>query len=109
MKLTWPQAFVAGLVIAALVVVTVTDKDQSGVILIGGALLAGLGLIAGKTDQVAKQTNGNTAALLDMISRQTEILSDMAHRMAEMQPPTTPALDDDLITVATVRPVSPAR
>lgn len=96
-KVTWPQVAVVAIIVGALVTVTVTGQDANGIMLIGGAILAGLGLVAGKTEQVAKQTNGNASAQLELIRDQSRMLQELAHKLAEMQPPT----GDD-------RPVSPA-
>lgn len=102
--LTWPQAAVVGLIVAALVIVTVTGKDTSGIVLIGGGILAGLGLVVGKTDQVARQTNGADTAKLALIERQSEMLTELAHRLGDMQPGpkvVEPAVED-------IHPISPA-
>lgn len=103
MKVTWPQVAVVGIIVAALVGITISGKDTNGIILIGGAILAGLGLVAGKTEQVAKQTNGNQTAMLDLVAQQSAMLERLAHRMGDMQPPATADL-----TVEAVRPFSPA-
>lgn len=96
-NLTWKHVAVIAMFLTAIVALTVSGHDSGALIAVATAVLAGLGVIAGKQDAVKEetrvvreQTNGNTTKLLEMVE-------GLAHRMAEMTPP--PPVD---------APVSPA-
>jgi uncharacterized integral membrane protein len=59
------------MILTAVVILTLHDKDSAGVYAFGGSILLGLGIVAGVTGQVASNTNGNTTRMLDMMAEQS--------------------------------------
>lgn len=90
---TWQQVAVVAMIMGAVMVAIVLKRPTTELMLLGTTILAALGL--GKSEQVAKQTNGNMGKLLEMVE-------GMAHKMAEMPPSSAQQSPED------VRPVSPA-
>lgn len=98
-NLTWKHVAIVGMFLAAIVALTLSGHDSGALIAVATAVLAGLGIIAGKQDAakeetrvVREQTNGNTTKLLEMVD-------GLAHKLAEMAPlpveaPVSPAPSD---------------
>lgn len=90
--ITWPQATVVlGSVLAilsAVIVLTIYDKDASGVLTFGGLLLAGLGIGAVVSGQSAikENVNGRYSQMLALLERQSDQLA-RAHPIKVVEPP----------------------
>lgn len=84
--LSWKHVIIACAFLGCLTVVVLSGVDSGPVIMVGMAILAGIGWAGTKateakaeTTAVREQTNGNTTRMLQM-------LEGMAHQMASMQP-----------------------
>lgn len=90
-ELTWKHVIIAVAFLGCVTAVVVAKIDSGPVVLVGMAILAGIGWVGTKateakaeTSVVREQTNGNTTKMLSM-------LESMANQMATMQPgPATP-------------------
>lgn len=105
-----------GMLLGAIVTLTIVGKDTAGVYTFGGAILIGLGIMAGVTGQVASNTNGNTSSMLAMLAEaqrtNAQLVANSAAMMALMTP-SSKAAEDKVIELTAVtrdldRPVSPA-
>lgn len=112
--LNWPQAVVAATVLLVIAALVWGDKNTGALVTAAVAILGALGLLVKgqaevkeRTDAVQQQTNGNTRELLAMLrDKDTQLaalqtqhqadLKEMAHKLAEMQPPVVaaPAVDE---------------
>lgn len=111
-KLTgWQQVAVIALVVGAITTLMILGKDTSAMVALGIAVLTGLGMIAGQTSAIQKQTNGTQTQMVAAFKESTDKHSDqvvaMAQMMAQMQPPAARVVVDDAPT-ADLKPVSPA-
>lgn len=75
---------IVGIVFAAIVIVTLTGSDSTAIIVVGMAVLGGLGLIAAQaagtakeTQIVREQTNGTNTRLVEIIEWQARLLAQM--------------------------------
>lgn len=86
---TWKHVSIILGFFATVAVLAVSGQDTAAFIVVGMAVLAGIGLVAvqagaakEQTAAVKEQTNGNTTRLLDIVEAQGKLL-------ASMQPPPT--------------------
>lgn len=89
MKLTTQHVVVIGMVLAAIVALSIAGRDTSAIVGLGVAILAGLGLVVGQQLGIGGQVNGRFSTMLSMIEKQ-------GHMLAAMQP--TPAIEATVIT-----------
>ena len=82
-RLSWPHVVIVGLVLGAITALAVTGKDTATLVVLGTAILGGIGLVGGLQFALKDQTNGNQAQLLAMVR-------EMAAQLALMQPPPAP-------------------
>jgi len=105
--LTWKHVTVAVAFLGAVVALQLAHADTTTVVVIGLAILGGVGLVANQnahqtetTQQVKEQTNGNQARMLEM-------LHAMAQQLAGMQPPppappAPPTIDGEVVEEAAI-------
>lgn len=105
-----------GMLLGSIVTLTVVGKDTAGIYTFGGAILIGLGVMAGVTGQVASNTNGNTGRMLDMLAETNRVNAVMAANMSSMVALMAPAskeaerqvIELSAAGAGSVRPISPA-
>lgn len=85
-----------GMVLAAVVVLTVFGKDSAGVYAFGGAILIGLGVMAGTTAQLSTNTNGNTTRMLEMLDTQAKTTAALLSLMT----PSSAKAEDKVIELS---------
>jgi hypothetical protein len=98
-NLSWPTAVVVVAFLAAITALGLTGNDTAALVAVGLAILSGLGIVAGQTNAVRENTNGNASRMLDIMERDRRETLALAHRLASMTPmPSTlehvPAADD---------------
>lgn len=93
--LSWKHVVVVVAFLGAIVALQLAHADTSTVVVIGLAVLGGIGLVAVQnarqsetTQQVKEQTNGNQVRMLEM-------LHGMAQQLANMQPTPPPGSSSD--------------
>jgi ABC-type transport system involved in cytochrome bd biosynthesis fused ATPase/permease subunit len=81
---TWKHVAIVLGFFATVAVLSLTGQDTATFIVVGMAILAGVGLVAvqatGAKEQTAavkEQTNGNTTRLLDIVEAQGKLLAQM--------------------------------
>lgn len=103
--------------LGSIVTLTVVGKDTAGIYTFGGAILIGLGIMAGVTGQVASNTNGNTSKMLEMLEAANRVNAQMAANSAALMALMTPSSKEAeakviemsaVSAVHTVAPTSPA-
>ena len=87
---TWKHVTIVLGFFATIAALTFIGEDTSPVIVVGMAILAGIGVVAVKSAEtkeqsaaVQRQSNGNTTKMLEMLEAQGQML-------AAMRPPATP-------------------
>jgi arginine exporter protein ArgO len=94
-ELSWKHVIVVVAFLGAVVALQLAHADTSTVVVIGLAILGGVGLVATQnarqsetTQQVKEQTNGTQTRMLEM-------LHAMAQQLAGMQPSQPPTIDGE--------------
>lgn len=103
------------MLLGSIVTLTIVGKDAAGIYTFGGAILIGLGIMAGVTGQVASNTNGNTGRMLDQLAESQRVNAQMMTTMTSMVALMTPSSKEAETRVmeltvppAVVAPTSPA-
>jgi hypothetical protein len=105
-----------GMILGAIVALTIFGKETEGVYLFGGSILIGLGIVAGVGGQLATNTNGNTSSMLAMLAEaqrtNAQLVANSAAMMALMTPSSKEAeakvIEMTAVTRDATAPVSPA-
>lgn len=84
MKITWQHVAIVGIVVAGVVALGLTGRDTAALIGLAGAVLAGLGIVAGQQGEIKTATNGNLARLVALV--EATML-----QLRQMPPPPTPS------------------
>lgn len=85
---SWRQVVVIAVVMAGIVVVTLSGRDTTALVAIGGGILAALGFVVSQGQTVKEQTNGRIGELIKLIESQGRMLAGM---IPPTLPPPTPA------------------
>lgn len=90
MKITWQHVAIVGMVLGAIVTLSLLGDNTSttAMISLGTLLFIGIGLIVGGQQAQRDQTNGNTTKLLNMVE-------GMAKQLADAVP--AKAIDGDVV------------
>jgi len=94
MKLNWPHVALVTVLVAGMVVLSVFDKDTTAYIALASAVLLGAGITAGihQQGEIKQATNGNSAALVELVAEMTRLLAAMT---PPAQPPAQPVAVPD--------------
>lgn len=98
------------MILTAVVILTIYDKDAAGVYAFGGTILVALGIVAGVTGQVASNTNGNTSKMLEMMAEDRRVATQMAQNTATLLTllsPASPAAEQKVIELASAGSMPP--
>jgi hypothetical protein len=104
-----------GMLLGSIVALTIVGKDTAGIYTFGGAILIGLGVMAGVTGQVASNTNGNTGQMLKMLEETSRVNAQLVASLSSMTALMTPSSKEAEAhviemsrPVLAIAPVSPA-